>query len=300
MSFSVCVICCEHPAIVSRFVAYYLSQGAEHVAVYLDEGAPDPALPADRRVTVVAFAELLASSGLSKRPKYIEELQVIAYDHAFAAFPSEWLLICDIDEFVGGSGTIAEAVSYLPKEWHYAILPVAEAVWGPDDRKFADFGCTYFRTRTHKGFGRAQSRLLYGRSGQFLVAGLVGHCLGKYFVRKGAPVTSFGIHEPQGDATLKGGAIRDVEAASAMFLYHFDAISFERWQQKWLGRIEKNRASNAFDFNKATALYAQQFERAKDRAARMQLFSSLYEINEWQAVFLKAVGQLRRKKLWID
>ena len=298
MSFSVCVVCSEQPAIVSRFVTYYLEQGAEQVFVYLDEGAPDPSLPPDAKLKVVSCAELLESRGLSRRPQYIEEVQITAYGHAFETFSAEWLLVCDIDEFVACPGRITDRLSQLPADWQFAILPVAEAVWGPGDPKFEPFGCSYFRTKAHKGLGRAQSRILYGQNGRFLVAGLVGHCFGKYFVRKDAPVTSLGIHRPESAAPLKGGATHDIRATSELFLYHFDAISYDRWHTKWLGRLEKTRDSNAFQFNKGTQLYIQAFERAQDPEASTRLFSSLSEINHRQARFLTLVGQLRRKHLW--
>lgn len=298
MSFSVCLLCSEQPEIVSRFVSYYLGAGAERVSVYLDEGAPCPALPEDPRVSVITCAALLEDCGLTERPRYIEELQVIAYGHAFGLLSSEWMLICDADEFVASSHSIEVTLSHIPDHWHFAILPVAEGVWGPEDTKFEAFGCTYFRTRAPKGFGKIQSRILYGKNGKFLVAGLVGHSLGKYVIRKGSPVRRLGIHEPHGDITLKGGTTCEIEAMSELFLYHFDAISLERWQTKWSGRLEKTRESNAYGFNNATALYARQFEKAKDKKSQMQLFSSLYAIGVLRTSYLKAVGQLRRKKLW--
>lgn len=298
MSFSVCVVCKEIPRIVDRFSKYYLDKGAEKVTIYLDEGSPEVKLSNHPKVEILKCSELLENLGILSRPQFIEELQMIVYHHAFETLLTEWLLVCDIDEFVGYKDDINRALSQIPPEWQFAVLPVAEAIWGPNDKKYEEFGCTFFRTRTRKGFGKMQSSILYGKSGKYTVAGLVGHSLGKYFIRKTAAVKTLGIHQPIGEATLRGGPTTDIEGLTELYLYHFDAISFDRWNEKWSGRLKKTRASNAFDFNKATASYALSFSKATSQKEKMVLFKSLYEINKFQAMALKAMGQLRREFLF--
>ena len=117
-------------------------------------------------------------------------------------------------------------------------------------------------------------------------------------MRNGAPAKALGIHKPYGDANLLGGPSSAIPEFTELLLYHFDSISFERWQKKWLGRIKRTRTSNTFDMNKATVLYTQAIAQTEDESERMKLFGSLYSISNRQAAFLKAVGQLRRKELW--
>jgi hypothetical protein len=284
--------------VVERFVLYYLFHGATEVFLYLDEGSTFSLIPTDPRLTIIPCRKLLNDMDISSRPTFVEELQSIVYTHAYENFRSQWLLICDIDEYVDFPNGINTGLLEIPGNWHFFRLPVAEAVWGPEDEKYRAFSCTYFRTRARKGFGKFQSSLLYGYSFKYTVAGLVGHSQGKYFIRKGAPVAHLGIHEPTGEG-LRGGWSNSIQSLETVFLLHFDAVSFERWKTKWLGRLNGARASNAYDYNRATGLYAQKVKEAsKSDDFLLKLFRSLYEISKSQAVVLKLLNQLHRRKLW--
>lgn len=298
MSFSVAMISNEQADVIDLFVDFYLAAGAQEILIYLDFGAPCPSYPGQPAVTIIPCEEICQVDGIPQRPDSFYDLQYAVYDNAFGRFTSDWLLICDADEFVSGNGILEEALQAVPADWDYIRLPVAEAVWGPGDQNGAPYACTYFRTRAPKGFGKLLSVVLYGRVFPLTKAGLTGHAMGKYFVRRGSPYKNkLRAHVPSGVAWSDGPWASDIPSKPEIFVYHFEAIGYDRWRAKWGLRAKRGKPQKT-NFNTAKRNYIDRFAQHQARGTERQLFEALYSINSVQAAILNIFGLLRRKQLW--
>jgi hypothetical protein len=295
MRFSVCMLCNEDRGTIDRFVDFYLHNGADEIFIYLDFGAVVPDFAGNKRVTVIKTETICITDGQPKRPKTLHEIQRLVYADAFQRFSSDWMLVCDVDEFILADRPLIDVLNDVPSEWQFFRIPVAEAVWGPEDTTGAAFESTYFRTRTRKGFGKLLSFLVYGKGYRYLKAGLTGHAMGKYFIRKSS-THDLGIHMPQGVAWTQGPWSYDITSDVNMFVYHFEAIGYDRWYKKWETRSVKNLGPNK-GYNAAKRAYALAFADHKQRGTERELFERLYKVNRAQVAILKMLGLLHRKHL---
>ncbi|MEM6388222.1 MAG: glycosyltransferase family 2 protein [Pseudomonadota bacterium] len=299
MSFSVCMLSNEEIPFIDTFVHYYLELGAREISIYLDFAAPRPSYPDHPNVRIIQCEELFMVDGTPVRPDSFYLLQRTVYTHAFENFTSDWLLICDADEFVGGDTPVDEVLQAVPAEWDFVRMPVAEAIWGPGDALGEAFSCTYFRTRAPRGFGKLLSVLLYGRVFALTKAGLTGHSMGKYFIRKTSRHTELGVHVPRGVAMNAGPWTTDIPSKPDICLYHFEAIGYDRWIAKWSLRVKRGKARKT-SFNAAKRNYIDIFAAHQRRGTERQLFEAIYRVNGTKVAVLKALGLLRRKQLWPD
>jgi len=233
------------------------------------------------------------------RPRTAVELQHIIYLDAYEKLSTEWLLVCDVDEFVSGQTSIKNVLASVPESWPYFRLPVAEAVWGPEDELGSEFGCTYFRTREPKGLGKLQSLILHGRYYQYTKAGLIGHAMGKYFIRRNSAFKEPGIHFPRGASCKRSHWSTELTTVDPLWVYHFDAISFLRWKKKWKGRIDNTRPSMV-GRNLATRRYMEQFSLAEAAKTELKFFAKLHQISTWQVIALRTMRRLKRVDLNIN
>jgi hypothetical protein len=297
MSFSVCMLCNEDVKFVHKFVDFYLLSGAKEIFIYLDFGAPTPLYEHNEKIIIVKCEEIFIESGQPKRPQSFHFIQKIVYMHAFKQLSADWLLVCDVDEFVAGNRPLLEVLQEVPSDWQFIRIPVAEAIWGPGDSTGAAYECTYFRTRAPKGFGKLLSIFLYGSAFRYTKAGLTGHAMGKYFIKKDSPYDVLGIHVPGGVDWSSGPWAYEMASKPDIFVYHFEAIGYDRWRTKWGSRVKRGNIP-VRSFNKAKRSYIAAFKRYQAAGKERELFESLYKINKFKAAILNILGLLRKKQLW--
>jgi hypothetical protein len=219
-----------------------------------------------------------------------EEAQATIYNAAFKACQSDWLLVVDADEFVFGPIPIRELLQMAPLETSAIQIPTAEAVWGPGDDINLDFGSTYFRTPIPRA-SRLIQRIVYKDNADLFHMGLLGHYVGKHFVRKEAEIDSVTIHS----SISKGRSIsRHVKRISPVgrrfYVAHFDAIGFDRWKKKW--SLRYTGATNMLDLSSKRT---RQMKIVKDginqgEETAKKVFSKLNSINRIQWVILRMLG----------
>lgn len=281
----------EDPEIVEHFVSYYLGLGATAVVIYHDGPAEGMPAPTDPRARVI-LCEAAFWERLGGRPEGLEDRQSAVYAHALAQCQTDWMLICDADEFVFGDRSVEQFLDWLPDTVDSARLRTAEAVWGPTDDPEQPFGSTWFRTAwTNPQFWKALRRIVYGPDARFFRQGLVGHVAGKQFLRAGRDYGFIGNHYSERDGVNVSVWAHELgRGGEGMYLGHFDAIGFGRWRRKWEQRITRETIANrmAGTRNAQMAAIAKAF--GEGEPATRNIFLRLYALSSWQTRVLGALG----------
>lgn len=289
----------EDSKVLRKFVDYYLSEGADRIILYYDGVCPiaENAWPYDS-VKIYNIDESFKAQNASGDPKDLIATQEMIFTCAHAANSSEWLLVVDADEFVYVPDTsIAEALGNVDDFIESIRFRVGEAVWGPADQLGFAFGCTYFRLPMGRPGSVFLPRILYGNISSLFRRGLLGHLAGKHAIRKGVEVQVVGCHfsrrlgEPIGDWSDD----RHV-GITGSFVAHFDSISFERWEEKWVRRF----SDEVRVFGMGSGRSAQAFEahRAVELGRAQPHFKRLYSLSKWQVAVLAVFRLLRRAEIF--
>lgn len=296
-SFSTVSLMRESADVIARFAAHYAALGAEGVLVYFDGTAEEAAgLAAPGLTLIPADAVFWAAAG--GRPERLEARQWAAYRLGLARCRSDWLGIVDADEFVFGDRAVGAFLDAVPAAVDSVSLPTAEAVWGPGDDIAAPFGSSYFRTPWRNArVWRLSRGLIYGDVAPFLRRGLLGHVLGKQFVRVGRDYGHVGNH----DAERDGVVITRPAAAlglGGMYVGHFDAIGLERWSEKWRRRIARETVAERMAAVRLDQMAAVAAALDAGDAAALRLFRRLYGVSRMQYAVLAALGCGFRRRLF--
>ena len=180
--FSVVAIVLEEPEVLHKFASYYLSIGASRIYLYYDGDLPDELSFADDRVSVVSCnRDYWRTLGFEKPVVFLER-QTAIYTHHAKQDDCDWMLVVDADEFVFGVDDLGAGLDAAPPEVVSLRMPVAEAVYTSGDDEDAICGSTWFRLAIHRRT-RLWKAVLYGWRGRQFQSGLIGHALGKQFVR---------------------------------------------------------------------------------------------------------------------
>lgn len=305
-TFSVVALMQETQGVIERFYTHYIHIGATHVYIYID-GPINDALysPQDiltleaRGVTITACDDAFwKTSGIS-RPSDHQLRQEYVYLHCYNQNCSDWLFVCDADEFLIDRIAISQFLDRIPSNiLSVGILPV-EAVWGPDEDINVPFGSNWFRR------ANIESNItlfrVYGIFSIIFRRGILGHTIGKYFVRKGLDVDTLGLHVAFANnkkITINAESIE--ESLGLVELAHFDAIGFERWFQKFYRRIKfesstaRKRRSGRRQIQQI--LFCLFYFAGKD--ATSIYFRILYKINCRQKRILETTDSLFYYKLF--
>ncbi|WP_339950695.1 glycosyltransferase family 2 protein [uncultured Albimonas sp.] len=289
--FSVVAIVLEEPEVLHKFASYYLSIGASRIYLYYDGDLPDELSFADDRVSVVSCnRDYWRTLGFEKPVVFLER-QTAIYTHHAKQDDCDWMLVVDADEFVFGVDDLGAGLDAAPPEVVSLRMPVAEAVYTSGDDEDAICGSTWFRLAIHRRT-RLWKAVLYGWRGRQFQSGLIGHALGKQFVR--LPVSDNLLIEAHWTNVRGEGACRwSYELGApleALYVGHFDAISFDRWKTKWLLRTHSHTKHATM-----SVVRQRQFDRVvraldQGESEARRLFRSLYRINPWQKLLLKITG----------
>ncbi|SPF78550.1 hypothetical protein ALP8811_02477 [Aliiroseovarius pelagivivens] len=299
-SFSVILCARESLPVLRVFVEHYQRAGAEQIFLYIDdtkevsdavaEGLKPYAFVTVKGCDEAFWKEVYPDEDVPS----LQQKQFALRDGAIALNKSDWLFFCDADEFIAGDRPIGMALAQLPESFPGVRLQNSEAVWGPDDDISQPFGCTYERFR----FSRKQRRtkivpmLVYGKDWREMVKGTAGHSLGKHFLRRGAYPEDSNSHYSKFDGKRIPYFPSEICEQHNWRVVHFDAISLERWQEKWGGRLS-GRTNNG-NLGDSRIGQGQAADRAFQTGKSQNLFRRYYKVNTWQKFMLMRLGLLRK------
>lgn len=298
-SFAVACMACESRSVLDAFINYYDWAGAAEIFLFIDEGCEAPGVTIGRhgaRIEVIHLdSSFWLATGEGDVPEGLEVAQGRVYSWAFGRAASEWLLVVDADEFVFG-GAIRDMLSSVPEHIRSFRLPTAEAVYGPGDGVDDRFGSRYFRVAwaEHK---TALGQRVYGEIYDLMACGLVGHRAGKAFTRVTGDLLEFRPHSVFENGRRVTVWSPETDLAQGFYLGHFDAISFDRWPEKWLRRIRGQ--TNALNMGQHRRKQMEVIQNAADHGeARMRkLYRDLYSLNVLQYGVLKVAGKAFRSNV---
>ena len=287
----------ETPDVIRRFAAFYRAAGAERILVYYDGALDDRGgMVPDDVVLTECTAEFWKETCVVGRPDHLEAAQGKVYSHAARTNTSDWLLVVDADEFLVG-GSIRSMLSRVPDEIEALRIRNVEAAWGPGDDITRPFASTDFRKPLPKKLFALLSWPLYGGLTPFFHRGLVGHSEGKHFVRREARGCEIQCHDSFRDGRRLGRWAHDVvSGAERMVVLHFDAISFERWREKWRRRFSGEAPANMMSPKRAAQLHRVEAAVTAGKMEALQLFRAFYGLTPWQRAILSLVGRIERHR----
>lgn len=222
---TVVTIAREPTAVLARFIAWHLSQGAARIIVFLDDHE-DPAqhvLAGDPRVVFrPCTAALWAGLGVAPDARFTKR-QRAAMTAAYREISDGWVMILDADELMWFAGRdLPRGLAELPPETATLRVRSAEEVALPDGQRA-------FRLP----IDRAAVNGIYGADAPLFRPrfGLVGHPEGKSIHRAGLPGVRLKLHwavDAAGEM-VKGPVWGAPEGA---YLLHYFAPGFARWRSK--------------------------------------------------------------------
>lgn len=289
----------EEPDVVKHFATYYHGLGAAAVIIYNDGPAGHLAHIEDSRTRIIACDDAFWHRR-GGRPAGLEERQAAVFADGVAECGTDWVLLCDGDEFVFGDRPIEQFLDWIPAEVESVRLRTVEAVWGPEDDADKPFGSTWFRTAwDSRRVWRNLGALIYGRRARFFDDGLLGHVWGKQFLRAGRPYDRIGNHDAErGGMPLTVWAHDLGRAGEGIYLGHFDAIGFARWRAKWQRRITRETQTSRISGNRAAQMEEIAKVFAAGEAPARRFFLDLYALTPWQRWMLARFGYAFRRDIF--
>lgn len=291
-TFSVVSYLRETRDVVERFAKYYVGLGATEILIYTDGDAGHLAGISAGGLTITECNAAFWADFPGGKPASLEAAQSAAFMAGYKSAKSDWVLIVDADEFVFGDVAMPDFLVSIPPATDVAILPTAEAVWGPGDPAgFSAFSSSYFRLKI-PCCAAALSRVLYGRTAGFLHDGILGHARGKQLLRAGKTFDAILNHRTIHDGQRLGTPL------TGLYVGHFDAIGLERWQQKWHWRLSGQ--TNATNMSKRRKIQMAQvgLARGNGDAALHDLFTKWFSLNRFQWRVLKIAGLAFRRDIF--
>ncbi len=288
----------EPSALVAAFVAHFKSLGAQEVHIYVDRGTPDfelgPLLKNTKgcKFTRATWANWKKVHGRLRPVQHVKR-QLINAAHAYARCNVDWLLHCDVDEFLMLEEDLGDALSLLPRDVEAAHIKNRERAWLAGDPQTSIFSGV-FRVDTRvaiKGDLAPTGLLAQATSNRFS-----GHRAGKSLLRTGLSHLP-GIHVPNmrlSDEVLdRGGKVKMAKIDTARLL-HFDGLTPLHWQAKLAKRVLKIRTRLHGNHNLARKT---QFELIRthlgDTDTLDQIHTLLQVIDPETEEKLRAVGALQ-------
>ena len=289
-SYEVVAMVQDTPARLEVFARYYNRMGAERVTLFYN-GKPDEAVfEIDGIDLVVCDDEFWKSRGLAQTAS-VEDRQRAVYNYHYPRCHAEWMLVVDCDEFVFGETGIGEFLDEAPASSMAVRVNSAEAVFTNSDDIGREFSASHFRLPFGKWSAPVLSWILYGSHGSVFIRGLLGHAIGKEFVRTGLTGVLVDIHHisRQGTNTTPWEA-KGASGHGKMYLAHFDTAGFNQWRFKW----DRRALDNVKEMGRKRELQQDKYVRARERgrSSTEALFRRLYCLNGWQLFLLRAINRL--------
>lgn len=216
---------------VESFVSHYLALGASRIFLWYDDPAFSYSFDDARVQVMTASPEQLAN-----RPRDIETRQIRNATTSARESQSQWILHCDIDEFLDPNRPMAEILAETPPECLSIVIRTIEPVYREVPRTHADIlAADLFKMPGRPENTRRFWAAAYGDVAAFSDEGFWAHRVGKSISRLSV-LERFNKLPLHRFFRAKGDAVGVVKA-SDMFLRHFDALDFEAWLQKHSQRV---------------------------------------------------------------
>ncbi|WP_424941648.1 glycosyltransferase family 2 protein [Aliiroseovarius sp. S253] len=288
--------------VLQRFVEHHQRVGAEHVFLYFD-GTEEETRPireafaGDSSVSVdCCDSNYWDKMYPGKEQIDLGDKQIGAFRDGLTRNTSDWILICDADEFVVSDEPLGVALAQLPEDFKGVRIRNTEAVWGPGGDIHNEFSCEYERHPFPTGYlgNTLLPILVYGRDWFMIRRGVTGYKEGKHLLRKGMIPEELTSHS----SVFGGKRVRFMPPGIArginLRIVHFDAIGYERWETKWATRI----SGRTIPRTKAPMRLKQWalIEEALSAGRGESLFRRMSALNFWQAFVLNRLGLLTRIK----
>lgn len=223
---------------ILNFAAWHLDQGAHRVVLYLDEDAPvaRTALKAHPkcRVIVTDMAHWDRRRPEKGRPNKHQVRQSVNATHCYSKGPQvDWLLHCDVDEFLWCDTPIASQLSALPATTLSARVHPLE-VLAPDPSDSLPPGIHWCKgCSSDQKLRKAQTKAIYPDYGAHLTGGFLSHVSGKIFVRTGQPNVTLRIHNAFHLQLMDN----DAAPLTQSKLIHTHARSLDHWLARYRYRL---------------------------------------------------------------
>ena len=297
-AFAVVCMAREAPEVVHRFVAHYAGLGAAEIFVIFD-GAETPdlvALRAEPRLDLRFVDSDYWQATLGDHAKIFERRLRHAAALAKAETTAPWLLVVDVDELLIARTPVIEMLASIPEGVESFSIPPVEAVWGPGDDLLKPYGSTWFRRPIYNFPLRlVLEPTVYGRDSMFFLHNALGHTRGKHFLRTNAVVDEIRSHGSFRHGREITISFRDNPVLPAgNEIAHFDAISFDRWHEKFRRRYSGEIKSPTMPPQRRAQIRAIQTAFSADegnsREAGLGLFRRFYGLSSRQAGILQSMG----------
>jgi hypothetical protein len=301
-TFSIAIPAKETDPVLPRFAARHRRLGAERIDIFHDGPEGDGMIGRTCRDTLASWGVELTFCDEAfwavhpDAPRAdLHARQSLVYRLAHARCGSDWLFLCDADEFLIDHMPVGDFLAAVPAEADAVGILPAEAVWGPGDDIDRPFGATWFRRALPKGRRAPNLRALFAQRG------LLGHTSGKQFLRRGAAVDRIDLHFAFKDGRkVTQRPVRLGLPQRGVELAHYDAIGFERWHAKFARRIDTEAKALMARRHARRRLQHKVFalcRRVGPRAERA-LFRQMYSLTARQARRLEARDLAFRMRLF--
>ncbi len=242
--FHVVIIIQETPEVVRRFVNYYAAIGARMIHMYFDD-PEDPSIEMVRDHPQVNAIRCDAEFWQGKRRGTFEGRQSMVYTRTYSQLEKGcWLLAVDADEFVASGKPLHDLFLNAPEDLRIIRFTSHEAIWTEDQDVTEAFSANHVRRRMMipgwseiRPFKKPELRDMFRK-------GILSHRSGKYAVRSGLEVDRLATHQvlfPDGYSGM-----RPPGNYKAGILVHFDAISYQHWETKFLRRLNHKHGFAGF------------------------------------------------------
>lgn len=215
---------------ILQFAAHHLEAGAHRLFLYLDAPCPKayPLLKSHPKIRVTECGETYWQRQ-GRRPAKHQVRQTINATRAYQrqARDVQWLLHCDVDEFLWAEPETAAQLAALPPDVCCARVRPVEALSGGDG--------TAFKSPLSQAAKEADAGLPYPEYGAHLKGGFLSHVQGKLFVRTGLDGLEFRIHNAYQHEQENPGYAELTETD----LCHFHARDWDHWLAHYRYRLEK-------------------------------------------------------------
>jgi hypothetical protein len=290
----------EKESVILSFVKHYIKIGAMEIFIYLDhqnqvEKLDLPDLSDYPQVSVFECDNSFWEVGQKQTGQSVTELDkklVKVFRDAIEKNSSEWLLFCDADEFLSGPTSFNSTLSRLPESLKGVRIRNTEAVWATGSAPYAQFSCDYERVPFPKTtLGRIiLPWFVYGAAWRELSRGTTGHVQGKHILRKGAVPDRMTSHS----SFIEGEDLPFLHVvhppAKEFRIVHFDALSYERWVEKWCRRLQKRTISDRM--GRARRRQLDRISLAFSSGNALKMFETFNTLNSYQRLVLSRLKLL--------
>jgi hypothetical protein len=219
--------------VIDFFVDHYLANGATRIFLFFDDPEVAFSIPDPRVETVICDSAYWQGS----RPRDLQDRQQVNAGRALPNTDATWMLHVDTDEILISTTPIAQRLAEIDDDVFSVLVKPVEAVYAAAPTVQTAFATPYFK-QPLVGWPRWRSRRIVqeclGPYARLSSSGLFGHVVGKSFFRVACANGSLPIDRPS--EPVNGMRI-DVRA-SEFRLLHFDALTYDIWQSKFLRRLD--------------------------------------------------------------